>query len=161
MVGVGSLDERIGIVGAKLLYRSPKHGKMVQHGGMILGVHYASLIQFKTAEELGPLYANQVYRNCSAISGACLLTKNTLFRDIGGFDEENLAVDLSDVDYCLRAHERGYRTIWNPSAILIHDESATRGDNQGRGATLNQAEADYFVSKWEGFLKRDSYYRLS
>ncbi|HCI04218.1 MAG: glycosyltransferase family 2 protein [Candidatus Peribacteraceae bacterium] len=158
MVGVFSLDEKIGVVGAKLLYKKNKFGNAVQHSGMVLGRHYASLIQFTKANELGYNSYNQVLRNCSAISGACMLTKKSLFAELDGFDEKNLAIDYSDVDYCLKALEKGYRIVVNSHALLIHDESATRGDNQGQGAILNQAEADFLVAKWKNLIRHDPHY---
>jgi GT2 family glycosyltransferase len=77
---------------------------------------------------------------------------------LDGFDEKNLAIDYSDVDYCLKALEKGYRIVVNSHALLIHDESATRGDNQGQGAILNQAEADFLVAKWKNLIRHDPHY---
>ena len=52
-------------------------------------------------------------RECAAVTGACLATRRDVFESLGGFDEA-LGVDLSDVDYCLRAQRAG------------HDECSTR-----------------------------------
>ena len=158
MIGVFSLSEHIGVVGAKLLYRKNKFGNAVQHSGMGLGRHYASLIQFKKAQELGYNFYNQVLRNTSSISGACMLTKKSLYEELGGLDAANLGIDYSDVDYCLKALDKGYRIAVNSHAVLIHDESASRGDNEGQGAILDQAEADFLVAKWKNLIKNDPYY---
>ena len=66
-------------------------------------------------------------RNVSAVTGACLLTRTALYRELGGFDAEHLAVQFNDVDYCLRAIAAGFRVMVEPAAVLRHDESASRG----------------------------------
>jgi GT2 family glycosyltransferase len=74
---------------------------------------------------LGPA---EWYRNCLAVTGACLALRRETFEQVGGFDE---AFQLcgSDVDLCLKVHHSGLRNLVNPFARLIHLESATRSDN--------------------------------
>lgn len=158
LVGTMRLDPRIGIVAPKLLYPLTVRGMRVQHAGMVLGRHLASLIQFPMQQELGWNMFNQVTHNCAAVSGAALLTKKTLFLEVGGFDAEHFAVDFCDVDYCLKVLERGFRIVCTPSAELYHLESASRGDNDGRGATLAPKEAEAFRAKWGYLLPHDPYY---
>lgn len=87
-----------------------------------------------------------------------MLTKKSLYEELGGLDAANLGIDYSDVDYCLKALDKGYRIAVNSHAVLIHDESASRGDNEGQGAILDQAEADFLVAKWKNLIKNDPYY---
>jgi GT2 family glycosyltransferase len=49
-----------------------------------------------------------------------------LFHDVGGFNEEQLAVAYNDVDLCLRLEALGYRTVCQPRAMLTHQESMSR-----------------------------------
>jgi GT2 family glycosyltransferase len=49
---------------------------------------------------------------------------------IGDFDEKTFAIAYNDVDFCLRAGERGFRTVWTPFATLLHHESASRGSDE-------------------------------
>jgi hypothetical protein len=55
--------------------------------------------------------------NYSAVSGACLMTRRSLFLELGGFREPD-TVGYSDVDYCLRLRERDYRIVYTPYAEL-------------------------------------------
>src|SRR5258708_24593336 len=80
---------------------------------------------------------------CSAVTGACLATRREVFELLGGFDEA-LGVDLNDVDYCLRAAEKGFRTIYEPGAELIHHESPSRGTAGGVG------RPGHFMARWKG-----------
>src|SRR5690625_3249491 len=60
-------------------------------------------------------------------TGACLLVRKSVFDEVGGLDEEHLAIAFNDVDFCLKVREAGYRNIWTPYAELYHHESASRG----------------------------------
>lgn len=157
MIGVMTLDKQIGVVGAKLLYPQGQP-YAVQSMGMVVGRHWASLIKFRTNTELGYGAYNQVMRNCAAIGGACLLTRRELFVREGGLDEEALGVDFSDVDYCLRLMQKGYRTVVTPHAEILHHESFTRGNNDGKGASVDEREYKAFERKWGHMFGRDPYY---
>ena len=64
-----------------------------------------------------------------------MMTKKTLFDEIGGLSEE-FAVALNDVDYCLRLREKGLLNVFTPFAELFHYESASRGSDLAGGRTL-------------------------
>ena len=68
----------------------------------------------------------QSVRNCSAVTAACMMARASVFREMGGFDER-LRVAFNDVDYCLRARQKGLLIVYTPYAVLYHHESASRG----------------------------------
>uniref|UniRef100_UPI004049222D glycosyltransferase n=1 Tax=Cephaloticoccus sp. TaxID=1985742 RepID=UPI004049222D len=117
-----------GVVGAKLLYPDGT----INHAGISIG-HSDGLphvlFEREPAEELGILFLPHTARNVAAVTGACLLTRTELYRQLNGFDEEKLQVAYNDVDYCIRAQSAGYRTVYTPQAVLKHIGSATRGRN--------------------------------
>ena len=49
----------------------------------------------------------------SAVTGACLLVKTSVWDEVGGLDEA-FAVAFNDVDFCLRVRDAGYRIAWTP-----------------------------------------------
>jgi hypothetical protein len=69
-------------------------------------------------------------RNVLAVTGACLMVRTELFREIGGFDEEKFAVAFNDVDLCYRIFERGYYNVVRNNMYLYHHESLSRGDDR-------------------------------
>jgi GT2 family glycosyltransferase len=81
-----------------------------------------------------------VFSACAAAA----LYRMDLFEDIGYFDEDFFAYQ-EDVDLCLRAHLRGHRCIYVPSAHVRHHGSATMGTPTNsriiRLATRNQVLA--------------------
>jgi GT2 family glycosyltransferase len=125
MVGWMSIPG-VGIVGAKLLYPDGT----LNHAGISLSAEDGLphvLFEREPAEDLGYLFLPQAARNVAAVTGACLLTRSDLYRQLHGFEETQLRVAYNDVDYCLRARTAGHRIVWTPSAVLRHVGSASRG----------------------------------
>jgi glycosyltransferase involved in cell wall biosynthesis/SAM-dependent methyltransferase len=147
----------VGAVGARLWYPN----ETLQHGGIILGV---GGIAAHSHWEL-PRHHNGYFCRAtlaseySAVTGACLFTRKELFENLGGLNEVDLPVAFNDVDYCLRARERGYRIVWTPFADLYHHESATRGpeDTPEKRARFSR-EIAYMTEHWREILEGDPMY---
>jgi GT2 family glycosyltransferase len=117
MVEQGQRPE-VAAVGARLLFPNGN----TQHEGIVIGLGgVASNVDHGGYFDLG-----QTIRNCSAVTGACMLMRPETFLELGGF-EEGLRVAFNDVDICLRAREKGSLIVYTPHALLYHDESSTRG----------------------------------
>lgn len=138
----------VGIVGAKLVYPE----KNLNHTGIIIGPH-GGLADTPFAKVHGndvEVVWHAVAREVSAVTGACLMTRTSLYRELGGFDEKDFGVAYNDVDYCLRARKQNLRVIYTPQAQLMHWGSATRG------ITFNEAEHIAFVRRYPSY--RDPYF---
>ena len=144
-----ALRPDVGAVGARLLYPD----RRLQHGGIVVGLTGAAGHPLVGLPEGAGGYLNMalVTRECSAVTGACLATRREVFDRLGGFDE-TLGVDLNDVDFCLRARDAGYRTIYEPAAELIHYESPSRGTAGGTGDIVN------FLARWKRYIARGDPY---
>jgi GT2 family glycosyltransferase len=144
----------IGVVGPKLLFPDTK----IEHAGVVLGhTNLAGHIYFRRPST-EPGYMNQllVPREVEAVTGACVAIERKKFEAIGGFDE-NLKVEFNDIDLCLRASDRGWRTIWTPETTLIHLHAATRGTPM-HGSRLYQKDHQYFRERWIHRLRDDRYF---
>ncbi len=75
----------VGAVGALLLYPSG----VVQHGGVVLGPHFAAAHAFNDRIAADPGYGDllRVARQCSAVTAACLVTRRADYLAVGGMDE--------------------------------------------------------------------------
>lgn len=156
MVGIGQRPE-VGTVGAKLLFPN----RTIQHAGVVLGYgsnpdksdHVAGH-PFSHMKD-GPFYFGLINltRNCSAVTGSCLLTKRSLYLKAGGFDENNLPIRFNDVDYCLKLRKLGYFIVYHPQSVLFHYESASVGKIQ-----LNASEIKYMRDKWAFWEDNDPFY---
>jgi GT2 family glycosyltransferase len=142
--------DAVGAVGAKLLYSDGT----IQHAGVVLNVGGVAQHAFRcTAKEvLGAPRLADLPRNCSAVTGACMMVRRRVFEEVGGFDEA-LRVVLNDIDLCLRIREHGHEVVYTPYSLLYHHEGASRG-------RLHPAEDEQrFVARWSAQLGRvDPYY---
>ncbi|MBY6190515.1 glycosyltransferase family 2 protein [Microbulbifer agarilyticus] len=156
MVGQACRPE-IGCVGAKLYYPNDT----VQHGGVILGIGGVAghAHKYFHRHDYGYFSRLHLVQNLSAVTAACLLVRKSIFEQVGGLDEENLAVAFNDVDLCLKVREAGYRNLWTPNAELYHHESVSRGadDTQAKRRRA-QREAEYMRRRWGHVLDSDPAY---
>jgi GT2 family glycosyltransferase len=151
----------VGAVGAKLLYPN----NTIQHAGVILGLgagpqRVAGHSHKYLPDNLpGYYYRPHIVQNLSAVTAACMLTKKSLFEEVGGFDEINLPIAFNDVDYCLKLREKGYLIVYTPYAVLYHHESISRGyeDTPEKQARFMR-EVEYMRKKWGDVLDTDPYY---
>ncbi|HZJ30439.1 MAG TPA: glycosyltransferase [Vicinamibacterales bacterium] len=142
--------DAVGSVGAKLLYTDGT----IQHAGVVLNVGGVAQHAFRcTAKEVpGVPRLAELPRNCSAVTGACMMVPRRVFDKVGGFDEA-LRVVLNDIDLCLRIREHGYEVVYTPHALLYHHEGASRG------RVHPPEDEERFVARWSAQLGRvDPYY---
>jgi GT2 family glycosyltransferase/glycosyltransferase involved in cell wall biosynthesis len=134
----------VGVVGARLIHPD----ETLNHAGIWVGPHGGlahALFFGQPKDDFGYLFLPHAARNTSAVTGACLLTRTDLYRQLGGFDEVDFQVAYNDVDYCLRAAQAGYRTVYSPQATLVHLGSASRGQS------YTEKEHLAFVQRYPNF----------
>jgi GT2 family glycosyltransferase len=152
-----AIRDDIGCVGAKLHYTNGQ----IQHGGVIIGVgwmagHSHKLYPGTHYGYFGRLLATQ---NLSALTGACLVLKRSVYEKVGGLDADNLSVAFNDIDLCLKVQALGYRNLWSPYATLFHHESISRGHEDTPEKQMRfQREAEFMVNKWQPAQNPDRYY---
>ena len=113
----------VGIVGAKLLFPDDT----IQHAGVCFHREGPAHLGFHLPRNSHDYYQYYlVMRDCTAVTGACLLTSRKLWDELGGMDEK-YAVSYNDVDFCLRVRQKGLRVVYQAAAELYHYESITRG----------------------------------
>ena len=144
LVGQAQRPE-IGAVGAKLVYPSGT----VQHAGIVLGMMDATGHPWRGTFGSSWWPWLDCARNASAVTGACLAIRKSVFLELGGFDLD-FPVNYNDVDLCLRLRERSYQVICEPGALLRHDESRTRMPG------THSEERELFLQRWAH--RADPYY---
>ncbi|MGQ9910019.1 MAG: glycosyltransferase family 2 protein [Candidatus Flexifilum sp.] len=58
------------------------------------------------------------------VQGHCLLLRRAVYEQIGGLDDR-LFLFAEEPDYCERAAQAGWKTLFVPAAEVVHDESST------------------------------------
>ena len=148
--------EDVGAVGCMLYY--PDY--TIQHAGIVLGMgahRTAGHSHYRMAKEnLGYMGRLCYAQNVSAVTGACLMVRKSLFDEAGGLSED-LAVALNDVDCCLKLRKKGLLNVFTPFAELFHYESASRGSDVDDSATRQNAaryekECALFKERWADVL---------
>lgn len=156
MVGL-ALRADVGAVGARLWFPNGR----LQHAGVVLGLggeagHPHRLMARDAPGYLGRAHLTQEF---SAVTAACMVMRRTVFDEVGGLDEDHLAIDFNDIDLCLRIRRAGYRVIWTPHAELVHHESASRGQRRPAEQQARfEREAATLHQRWATQLHRDPYY---
>jgi len=139
----------VGVVGCRLIYPDGR----VQHGGVAVhaGMPWHLYLGFP-ADAPGYRGMLEVARNCSAVTGACMLVSRELFAELGGLDEA-MAVNFADTDFCLRTVETGRRVVWTPHAVLMHHERSSFSPRAG------WADVERFTGRWGApYADGDPYY---
>jgi O-antigen biosynthesis protein len=147
----------VGVVGAKLYYADDT----IQHAGVILGMggEAGHASKYLSRDAIGYRGQAVLLKNFSAVTGACLLMRRNVFKEVGGLDEKNLPIAFNDIDLCIRVRERGYRVLLTPYAELYHLEARSRGSDDTPKRRLGFArEVDFMHSRWGDILSNDPFY---
>ena len=151
--------EDVGIVGAKLIYPDDT----IQHCGVYFSDRFdpsringpLHMYIDLDKDELGYSYRAYLKSDVEAVTGACLMTKAEIFKQVNMFDEE-YEIDYSDVDYCFKVTEKGYKILLDPSIILRHHESLSLGVRITTETPRFMAEQDRLRTKWaKKFIEGD------
>jgi O-antigen biosynthesis protein len=139
----------IGAVSPKLLFPNGN----IQHAGIVLLGGCPGHPFHGEPDASG--YGNGISatRNTIAVTGACQITPASLFRKLGGYDT-TFPLDYNDVDYCLRARDLGYRSVYLSYARLFHYEGVSKDLSKNR----RLASLEIFKRRWLARYPVDPYY---
>ncbi len=152
-----AMRQDVGIVGARLLYQDDT----IQHAGVVIGFGGIAGHTFIGLHQAENSYFHRAMcaQDYSAVTAACMMSKRSLFDEVGGF-REDLAVAFNDIDYCLKIRALGKKVVYNPYALLYHYESKSRGleDTPEKVERFNR-EVARFIGYWpEIVIQGDPYY---
>ena len=147
------LQNDVGAVGPKLVFNDDT----IQHAGAVFlktGSGFHPFVRLDDDAEGYQNFAN-IMKECSAVTGACLLTKKEIFYQIDQFDED-FDVYYGDADLCLKIRRAGYKIVYTPFTKLLHEGSFTL---RGSGADYYAVEAHQrFLEKWPELKNGDPFY---
>lgn len=153
--------EDVGAIGGRLYYPDGS----IQHAGIVVGICglAANMLTNLPKGHHGYFAKEGLTQNMSAITGACLFSRKSVYEEVGYMDEENFVVAFNDVDFCLKIREIGKKVIYYPFVEFIHYESKTRGyENTPEKQERFQNECNRFKTKWkEVIAKGDPYYNVN
>jgi GT2 family glycosyltransferase len=138
----------VGVVGAKLIYPN----MATQHVGVVQPFGNPDHVRRSfSRNDPGYFFSSCGVRNFSAVTGAVMMVKTGIYREVGGYTDE-LAVCFNDVDFCMKVGRLGLTVVYAPRAELIHMESLSRV------VELDLNELAWFHQTWAAELATDRYY---
>lgn len=143
--------EDVGAVGARLYYED----KSIQHAGIGVGIcDLAANLLTNTPRNFHAYFGREcLTQDLSAVTGACLFSRRSIYEEVGYMDEENFAVAFNDVDFCLKIRQKGYLIVYNPYVEFMHYESKTRGyEDTPEKKERFERESNNFRTKWRKVL---------
>jgi glycosyltransferase involved in cell wall biosynthesis len=147
-----SQQRAIGVVGAKLLSSDGR----INHAGVVTGIgtdeiagHPMRGFPRDTNYHFG--WVGDV-RNCSAVSGACMMVRRDIFQSLGGYDE-GVGPPVNSLDYCLRVIRMGRRVVWTPFAELYQHMVPFE--------SFDASDVALMRSRWGRRLLNDPYYNVN
>lgn len=142
----------VGVVGGKLL--NPD-GRVAQ-AGLVLGLNGPAGLAFAAQEGTAHyLQRDQAEQNLSAVSGACLMIRRSLYQEVGGLELSRFSADSAAIDLCLKVRQQGYLTVWTPHAVLMVDGQFDHASSAAFEATAGHGG---LYDKWLPLLAQDPAY---
>ena len=149
-------SSKIGAVGAKLI--NPLNQRILDFG--IMYSRFNSAHTLMGARYNHPLAMKD--RKVQAICSAILMTKRSIFNEIGGLDVE-IPYAYTDCDYCIRISEKGYENWMAANSCAYHKGSTSKVNSKTNFSYYHSDAKGIFAMKDYNKLKYDinDWYRIA
>ena len=107
----------------------------------------------QSSNQIGEVGILKLARECSGVSGACVMIRRTTYFEVGGLSNI-FPLSCNDVDLSLKLLDRGYRIIWTPFVRLFHFESTPRPK------ISTPEEIELITNRWGNRIYSDEYCRI-
>lgn len=114
-------DPSVGVVGALLTFPHGSgwgNGGKVQHAGMAFDITGRPFHIFLGWDPTHPRVAVRREMNC--VTGACFMTRRTVWNALGGLPSVYGKGTFEDVEYCVRVRQSSRKIVFTPAARGVH-----------------------------------------
>ena len=152
LVDLMKKDTTIGMVGSKLIYAD---GYLQEAGGILWDD--ASAWNYGNRQNPNDSEFNFVHE-VDYISGAAIMIRTKLWKEIGGFDERFVPAYCEDSDLAFEVRKHGYKVVYQPKSVVVHFEGISNGTDVTTGQKKYQVENQKkFYEKWKDELKQNHF----
>lgn len=106
------------------------------------------------ADEMLTTYDHQTPRAVDYVIGACQVIRRTALEQVGWLDEQ-FFYGPEDVDYCVRMWKRGWRVMYVPDAVVVHNEQRlTKRSTFSKLSVIHAVGLARYFWKWGYWVRR-------
>jgi GT2 family glycosyltransferase len=120
LVAAMDRDLEIGAIGPKCVYEDGTPHTSYHYGWSLWHLIIWRVFPYSFTRKLYDRYARYREAEVGFVSGACLLARAEVFRQIGGYDPAYFLTVEDACDLCERIRRRGYKIVFSPRAQIKH-----------------------------------------
>ncbi|MEI7526236.1 MAG: glycosyltransferase [Mariniphaga sp.] len=151
-----TMEERpeVGYVGSKLVFST---GKLQEAGGIVF-IDGSAMNYGREDDPDRPQY--NYFKDVDYCTGAAICVRKSLWDQLRGFDPQYAPAYYEDTDFAMQIRAMGFRTVYQPKAMVIHFEGISHGTDITQGIKKKQEDNQtIFHNKWKDELCKNNYLR--
>jgi GT2 family glycosyltransferase len=150
LIALMERDPKIGVVGPMNVYEDGRPHTSYHHGWGFGHLILWRVASYSLMRRLYDRWAKYREGPVYYVSGACLLARARVFREVGGYDPAFFLTMEDTCDLCRRISERGYTIVYAPRTRITH-LTGRSGSQVPFLATLESYKGSiYYFRKFNG-----------